>query len=267
MRKWFKQLDDILRGETTRMSLLTEGRFEIPIGGLSAAIVLLGVSYGLCMGSYAMIRTSGQAYMQLIASAVKLPSLFFLTLIVTFPSLYVFNALIGTRLSVGSALRLLTASLGVILAVLASLGPIVVFFALSTKSYPFMLLLNVATGTIAGLLGLGFLLRTLDRLVIVQERTESLGSGSTADSEQAKKPEDKVTEPTGALDRVGKFTTRKARSVFRAWTIVFALVGAQMSWVLRPFIGAPTLPFQWFRVRESNFFVAVFRALVSLFSS
>ena len=30
------------------------------------------------------------------------------------------------------------------LAVLASLGPIVVFFGLSTKSYPFMVLLNVA---------------------------------------------------------------------------------------------------------------------------
>jgi hypothetical protein len=30
-----------------------------------------------------------------------------------------------------------------------------------------------------------------------------------------------------------------------------------MSWVLRPFIGNPDLPFTWFRARESNFFIDV----------
>lgn len=274
MLKWFKQLDKILRGDATRMSLLSEGQVDIPVGGLSLTIVLLGVLYGLCMGSFAMIRTGGEAYMQLIASAVKLPLLFFLTLAVTFPSLYVFNALIGTRLSVYSTLRILIASLGVMLAVLASLGPIVVFFALSTKSYPFMQLLNVGTGTMAGVLGLGFLLRTLDRLVIVQERAESsLGTSKPEGKETPKTgdskppPLGKQVEPTAALDRAGKVTTRKAKSVFRAWTTVFALVGAQMSWVLRPFIGNPNMPFEWFRTRESNFFIAVSQALARLFSS
>jgi hypothetical protein len=46
--------------------------------------------------------------------------------------------------------------------------------------------------------------------------------------------------------------------------ILFALVGAQMGWVLRPFIGRPELPFAWFRERESNFFAAVLRALGEL---
>ena len=40
---------------------------------------------------------------QLFASAVKVPALFFLTLAVTFPSLYVFNALVGSRLAVALA--------------------------------------------------------------------------------------------------------------------------------------------------------------------
>jgi hypothetical protein len=40
-----------------------------------------------------------------------------------------------------------------------------------------------------------------------------------------------------------------------------------MSWVLRPFIGSPTLPFEWFRERESNFFIAVVYALMNMFSS
>jgi hypothetical protein len=48
--------------------------------------------------------------------------------------------------------------------------------------------------------------------------------------------------------------------------IVFALVGAQMGWVLRPFIGNPTMPFVWLRARESNFFQAVFQTIHNLFS-
>jgi hypothetical protein len=266
MLKWFKQLDKILRGDATRIPLLAEGRFTTPVAGLSVSIVLLGVLYGLCAGTFAMIRTGGEAYMQMIASAIKLPMLFFLTLAVTFPSLYVFNALIGTRLSVISALRLLIAALGVMLAVLASLGPIVVFFALSTKSYPFMVLLNVGTSTVAGMLGLGFLLRTLDRLVIVQEDIEFSNLEASLKNDQGEEAKGNKIEPTGALDRMGKVTTRKAKSVFRIWTIVFALVGAQMSWVLRPFIGCPTVPFEWFRERESNFFIAVLQALANLFS-
>jgi hypothetical protein len=227
-----------------------------------------------------MIQSGAEAYMQFIASTIKLPLLFFLTLVVTFPSLYVFNALIGSRLSVVSALRLLVASLGVMLAVLASLGPIVVFFALSTTNYPFMVLLNVATCTVSGILGLGFLLRTLHRLVIIQEGAESGWSTregkNVADGQQNDGPAppsdlDKGKEQAkakylSALDRVGKFTSQRAKNVFKAWMLVFALVGAQMSWVLRPFIGSPDMPFTWFREQESNFFVAVLKALVALFT-
>jgi hypothetical protein len=45
------------------------------------------------------------------------------------------------------------------------------------------------------------------------------------------------------------------------------VVGAQMGWVLRPFIGNPSQPFEWFRARESNFFEAVLNAIRTLFSA
>ena len=48
--------------------------------------------------------------------------------------------------------------------------------------------------------------------------------------------------------------------------VVFGLVGAQMGWVLRPFIGNPNIPFTWFRGRQSNFFEAVLHTLGNLFS-
>jgi hypothetical protein len=47
------------------------------------------------------------------------------------------------------------------------------------------------------------------------------------------------------------------------WLIVFALVGAQMSWVLRPFIGGEA-EFALFRARGSNFFQAVYYLTVKL---
>lgn len=94
-----------MRGDATRMSSLTEGKLEIPLAGLSTVIALLAVLYGLCMGSFNLLHPldadaklqSYDMYMQMIASGVKFPLLFFLTLLVTFPSLYVFNALIGSR--------------------------------------------------------------------------------------------------------------------------------------------------------------------------
>ncbi len=273
MLKYFKQLDSILRGDATRLPSLADGRIAIPVGGLSTVIILLAVFYGFCMGSFNLMQglesRARDTYMQIVASGVKLPLLFFLTLAVTLPSLYVFNALVGSRLSVLSVLRLLVASTGVIVAVLASLGPIVVFFALSTPNYPFMILLNVAMCTVSGLLGLAFLLRTMHRLVLIQEALDCPRlAASPADA--ALQPGGSHVpaadaSPSGALDQVGTFTSRKAVRVFRIWTIVFALVGAQMSWVLRPFVGNPNMEFTWFRARESNFFQAVIHTLGNLF--
>jgi len=62
-------------------------------------------------------------------------------------------------------------------------------------------------------------------------------------------------------------TREKVRLVFYIWVVIFAVVGAQMGWVLRPFVGNPYGPFTWFRERNSNFFEGVLNALVRLFHS
>ena len=278
-----RQLDQILRGETTRQSKIDHGQLEMPVGGLTVLIFVLGAVSGLCSGSFSVFRalwsstgTTSDAAMQMLASAVKLPLLFLLTLLVTLPSLYVFSALAGSRLSLTSVFRLLLAMLGVMLTVLASLGPIIVFFGASTESYAFMKLLNVAAATVAGSLGLAFLIRTLQRLVSAQGRPSGDqahdAAPSSVDAPNTSAPAEDVSAPTrrptrdepGPLERTGP-TPPKARAVFRVWVIVFAVVGAQMSWVLRPFIGSPELPFSWFRSRQSNFFVDVARSFADLF--
>src|SRR5689334_14572223 len=159
MRAWWKDLDRILRGEATRQNALRRGTIEVPATGISAALVLLAMGYGVCMGCFALFKGGGPSGWQLLATTLKVPALFVLTLLVTFPSLYVFNALVGSRLAVGSVLRLLVAAMAVMVAVLSSLGPIVAFFSLSTETYSFMVLINVAVFAVSGLLGLIFLLR------------------------------------------------------------------------------------------------------------
>jgi hypothetical protein len=279
MLKWLSQLDRILRGDVTREEELREGKLQVDTIGMAVIIVVLSMLYGACMGSYSLLKEvspsvqdTSPRYMQLIASTVKVPALFYLTLLVTFPSLYVFNALVGSRLTVTSVLRLLVASLAVNLAVLASLGPIVLFFSVSTKSYAFVLLLNVVMFGVAGVLGLMFLRQTLNRLTTWRPRPEvPIQPATPAPTPNA--PSEEVAQVAfddvelSAIDMPpGHALGRHTRLVFGCWMVVFSLVGAQMGWVLRPFIGNPNLPFAWFRPRQSNFFEAVLNAIQLLLS-
>jgi len=86
-----------------------------------------------------------------------------------------------------------------------------------------------------------------------------------------------LDEPeAGEAADAGKSTTRTdtsrnrsavARRLFKVWLIVYALVGAQMGWILRPFIGSPDLPFTWFRQRGGNVFVDVLRTVAEMLGS
>ena len=263
MGKWWKDLDRILRGDATRISALSRGKLEIPVGGVSIVLVVLGMVYGACMGCYSIFKPGGSSYLQLVASTLKVPALFVLTLVITLPSLYVFNALVGSRLTLDAVIRLLVAALAVMMAVLSSLGTIVFFFSLSTTSYPFMILLNVVVFGVSGSLGLIFLLQTLQRLSVAPRLPVPL-----PDVEDLGEEMPDGADPTpGALDPLeGQVLGNHVKMVFRCWVVLFGLVGAQMGWVLRPFIGDPNSPFVWFRGRDSNFFQGVMHALSSLFS-
>ena len=255
MLNWWKELDRILRGETTRPDNLKDNHLAIPVGGVSLVLLFLAAFAGACVGSFSVFRTDELFYKQLIASTVKVPLLFLLTLIVTFPSLYVFNALVGSRLSLGSVLKLLLATMGVTISVLAAFGPIVVFFSVSTTSYSFTSLLNVTVFGLAGVLGLRFLMQTLHRLNLVQN----------APSIFVEPDKDQGQAGLSALDSYLTVNSH-VKIVFRCWVVVFALVGSQMSWVLRPFIGDPRIEFEWLRPRHSNFFQSVWGSLVNFFS-
>lgn len=284
----FKELDRILRGDATRPGTLQTDGIKLPVVSVSLLLIVLGMVYGACMGVFSLTSTGSGQHMQIVASIVKVPLLFLLTLIVTMPSLYVFNALVGSRLAFGAFLKLMVGAMAVLLAVLASLGPIVAFFSVSTTSYAFMVVLNVVIFAISGFLGLSFLLQTLHRLTLLEdarllEEAAKSAPPAAAPWEDPPVPASDpsmpavITEPQlpsfevptrSPIERLeGQILGKHVKNVFRIWVIVFGLVGAQMGWVLRPFIGSPTAEFEWVREREGNFFESVTGHIKRLFDS
>jgi hypothetical protein len=242
-------LDRLIRGQLTSPEQVRTG------DGLSLKIfvpwaLVLGAVYGFFMGWHALTGKNNQALTHVVAVMVKLPMLFLFTLLVTFPSLYVFNALLGCRLGFRATLRLLVATIVVNLAIAASLGPILGFFTLSTSNYGFMILLNVALLGVAGLVSIGFLIKTLaslqfsDRPALVEPHSVPPTMPGYAAAPPPPAP-----------------ASGSATGVFWVWILTYGIVGAQMGWILRPFIGAPGVPFEWFRPRDGSFLQGIYHAV------
>lgn len=260
MRDLLRHIDQLLRGQFTRREDLLAGRIGLPTSRLVFAALVLGAVYGAFMGIYAVMRAEHPSELQLLATVIKVPLLFLATLVVTFPSLYVFSALANSRLRGVDTLRLLVAAITVNLALLASLGPVTGFFTLSTSSYPFLVVLNVIFFALAGFTGLAFLRKALGSVFTPEPGRDAPAPPRDPTSEDA-------PQSTAALQRVRAAAgPSPGRRVFTIWTLTYALVGAQMGWILRPFIGTPTQEFTLFRPRDANFFEGVWHALRALFS-
>jgi hypothetical protein len=192
------------------------------IGVRLVMIFLLAGFYGLIMGF-----TSGLP--QMISSAVKVPVLFLLTLLVCFPVFHVVNVLMGSRLGFLQTVTLVLSSLSMSCILLASCAPVVVFFLITGVNYPFQKLLHVLVFAFAGSWGMVALWRGLS-----------------------------------AMCEKSDIYPRQAIKILRLWVIIFAFVGTQMAWTLRPFVGAPDLKFEIFRKQEGNFYKAVWQSFVDL---
>lgn len=244
----FRALDDLLRGRLTEPLHVREGAARSRVF-LPWALVLGGV-HGFFIAWYAIVGGAEGAWWHMFAVMVKLPALFLLTLFVTFPSLYVFNALIGYGLSFRATLRLLVATIVVNLALAASLGPILAFFTLSTSSYAFIVLLNVLVLGIAGIVSVGFLLKALLGLHVLERGAEKPfvadleTGGPGGETAVAAVPADRERSPMG---------------IFWVWILTYAVVGSQMGWLLRPFIGEPGRELTLLRPRAGSFVESVWQ--------
>lgn len=238
MHHWLAQLDGLLRAHRAVGPAEPDSARSprVPRRLLFTLVLLLGGTYGFFMGWYALRTHGAEGLRQLASSTIKLPLLFLFTLGVTFPSLYVFGVLTGSRLSFAQSVRVVGEWIVVILAVAASLGPILGFFTVSTESYAFIVLLNAVLLGTAGFAGC----LSLQRRLFQAAFAPSAGDPSAH--------ADLPIRPTNVL-------------ILTVWIVVFGVVGVQMGWVMRPFVGAPDQPFAIFRATESNGFAALLRVI------
>ena len=161
-----------------------------------------------------------------LVAAVKLPFLFLLTQVICFPLFYVLNCLMGPRLKINHCLRLLLLATSANAIALASYAPISYFFTLTTSKmgYHFLVLMHVAVFAVAGMLS----------IIVITLVVRSTASRL-------------------------KYRIRPAFII--AWSTLYAFIGTQMAWVLRPWIGTWTVPYAPFRPLEGSFIESVIKLL------
>lgn len=192
--------------------------------------VLLAVACGLFYG-VVMGTFSGVwdgRTLQLLYSGVKVPMLLGVTFAVALPSFFVLNLLAGVAGDFRDVLRALLAAQAGLTIVLVSLSPLTFFWYASSDQYQLAILVNAACFGTASIAGQILLTRYYRPL----ERQN----------------------PVHRLLR-------------RAWLVVYAFVGIQAGWVLRPFIGQPGSPVEFFRESAwGNAYVEVFSIIRQAFA-
>jgi hypothetical protein len=156
----------------------------------------------------AVMGSFGGRPLQAVYSAVKVPLLLAATVALSLPSVFMLNTLLGVRSDFARAIKAVAASQAGLTVVLVALAPLTLFWYASSVDYHAAILFN----------GLMFGVASAGSQVILRRGYRPL---------VAKDP--------------------RHRWLLRAWLVLYAFVGIQMGWILRPFIGDPSGPVQFFR--------------------
>jgi hypothetical protein len=221
----FQIADDVLRGE---VATGRRARARLPVmTTLALVIVVYGLFYGGVMGTYGGV--AGPRLWQVIYSAVKVPFLLLATFLISLPSFFVINTLLGLRSDFAYVLRALLATQAALTVILSALAPFTAFWYVSGSAYEPAILFNGAMFAVASVSAQWMLRRSYEPLILRNERH---------------------------------------RWMLRAWLIIYVFVGIQMGWVLRPFIGNPLAPVQFFREGSwTNAYEAVFQLIWDVVST
>ncbi|MFN0132666.1 MAG: hypothetical protein ACKVW3_09085 [Phycisphaerales bacterium] len=213
----------MLRALRQSESLLFDlGREAAPLRARDLCLLLVA-SAALYGLCMGAFRLSPDRAVLLVYVAVKVPILIALTTILCLPGYFVLNSVLGLRRDLGIALRAILAGQAALTASLASLAPITLFVYACGVSHRHALLFNAAMFTIATALGQIILLRRYRPLVRANQRH---------------------------------------RFMLWTWVTLYAFVGIQLGWMLRPFVGSPNMPVRFLRDEPfSNAYVVVLRLI------
>jgi len=200
----------------------------------------------LALACYGAVLGMSRGALQALASAIKLPMLYLLTLAVCLPTLYLFNLLGGGRLSPRQALALVLAAISVTALLLLPFAPVALFFLVTLDNYYFYKLFNVALLALTSGIGLFMLVDGAQELnrSARQQFEASADSDTTLAKQQIMRPVSTALLPV--------------------WLLLYSFVGTQLAWTLRPFFGNPDVSFQLFRSGGGNFYVGVLETIVQL---
>jgi len=228
-----RQVPALLRGESASIRAWME-RKEMGRLLLYVAVIMVGTGlFGAAMGSW-------RDPLQALYTAIKFPLIILLTTLGNGLLNAMLAPLLGVNLTVHQSLLAVLMSFTIAAAILGALSPVLAFLVLNTPprspnasvtntAYNVLLLVQVAMIACAGIAANWRLLQLLREL-----------SGST----------------------------RAAGKLLFAWLAGNLLLGSQLSWILRPFVGSPVLDVQFLRPNafQGNFFEDVFYKLVHLLS-
>ena len=223
-QRLLSEVEALLRN---RHRFFAEIRDGVNVNHKSRAMLLWSAIFLALFGA---VIGSEHSVWQALASSVKLPLLFLFTLVVCLPTLYFFNTIFESSLSLGQNFALLLSAITMTAIILLAFAPVVLFFLITTSQYQFYKLLNVGIFAIAGWIGVRQLSQGMRMLT--------------------------------ANDRRG---ARMRGRILTLWILLYAFVGSQLAWTLRPFFGAPGLPFELFRGLGGNFYTNIFASLGELF--
>ena len=192
---------------------------------LPSKIISLLVCSSIFFAFYGAIIGSSHSVLQALSSAFKLPCFYLMTLILCLPTLYFFSIIFGSSRSIGQYFAMLLTCVAVISVLEFSFAPVSLFFLITAPNYQFFVLLNVAIFAITGFIGIKLLYQGM------QLMTES--------------------------DKEGQETRT---NILKFWLVLYALVGCQLGWTLRPFFGTSG-EFVLFRALEGNFYLSILQAI------
>jgi hypothetical protein len=180
---------------------------RLPVPFVLAALI---VSFGMLYGG--IMGTyggiAGPRIWQVVYSAVKVPFLLIATFALSLPSFFVVNTLLGLRDDFERVIRALMATQAGLTVILSALAPFTALWYVSVVAYQPAILFNGVMFAIASFSAQWMLRR--DYLPLIAKNA-------------------------------------RHRWMLRIWIAIYVFVGIQMGWVLRPFIGDPQMPVQFFR--------------------
>ena len=226
-----REFTTLLRGETETISAWSEGCSTQQVV-LHIAVIIVGAGlYGAAMGWW---RDPQQAFYV----AIKFPLIILLTTLGNALLNAMLAPLLGLNIQFRQSFSAILMSFTIAAAILGAFSPLMAFMvwnapsmspeAVSGSTYSFIKLIHVAAIAFAGTMGNARLFQLLAQL----------GGSRTV-----------------------------ARRVLFAWLAGNLFLGSQLSWILRPFIGSPSLPVEFFRATalHGNFYENVFHSLLQFF--